>query len=643
MKAPAVTTALLPPKAARTAATDLRQELLRELGDDPAAADVLARWDRWGQDLLSGLDEVYVDPQLSHRLLHEIAMAHRARPQALRERDLQRLLRPDWFQASDAIGYAAYTERFAGDLPRAIEHIAYLQDLGVTYLHLMPLLQTRSGPNDGGYAVSDYDEVRSDLGTMDDLEELATHLHGAGISLTLDLVLNHVAREHRWAQAARMGDAHYRDYFWTFEDRALPDSYEHSLTEVFPQTAPGNFTWDPELNRWVWTTFNSYQWDLNWANPDVLCEFVQIILNLANRGVDCLRLDAIAFLWKRMGTNCQNQAEVHAITQILRAAAHIAAPALIFKAEAIVPPSEVVHYFGRGPHAGRVSDLAYHNSFMVQIWSALATRDARLMSVAMSRMSRIPTTTAWATYLRCHDDIGWAIEDRDCAALGWNGWAHRNFLCDFYTGQQDSSFAEGTVFEQHPVTGDRRINGTAASLCGVGREDQPLAVDRLLCAYTMVMGMGGVPLIFMGDEIALCNDADYANDPHHCDDNRWIHRPLMPWEVANEHGDFSGHEVYDRLRHLIAVRKDNESLHASIPTEVHATSVDAVTCFVRHHPAGDMTQVYNVADHAVSIPAWEIDQYAPGAAREVLSGEVVEPVDGMYHLAPYATLWLVRD
>jgi len=274
MKAPAVTTALLPPKAARTAATDLRQELLRELGDDPAAADVLARWDRWGQDLLSGLDEVYVDPQLSHRLLHEIAMAHRARPQALRERDLQRLLRPDWFQASDAIGYAAYTERFAGDLPRAIEHIAYLQDLGVTYLHLMPLLQTRSGPNDGGYAVSDYDEVHSDLGTMDDLEELATHLHGAGIRLTLDLVLNHVAREHRWAQAARMGDAHYRDYFWTFEDRALPDSYEHSLTEVFPQTAPGNFTWDPELNRWVWTTFNSYLWDLNWANPDVLCEFV---------------------------------------------------------------------------------------------------------------------------------------------------------------------------------------------------------------------------------------------------------------------------------------------------------------------------------------------------------------------------------
>ncbi len=372
------TTTSLPP-APRTAIADIRAQLERDLGDDPQAADVLARWDRWHRDLLDGLAEVYPDPTVPGRLIHEIATAHRARSLALRDRDRHRLLEPDWFQESTAVGYSAYTERFAGDLTRAIEHIGYLQELGVTYLHLMPLLQTRSGTNDGGYAVSDYDEVRSDLGTMDDLEEFATRLHSAGISLTLDLVLNHVAREHRWAQAARMGDTHYRDYFWTFEDRELPDAYEKTLVEVFPQTAPGNFTWDPELGRWAWTTFNSYQWDLNWSNPDVLCEFARIILNLANRGVDCLRLDAIAFLWKRLGTNCQNQPEVHAITQVLRTVVRIAAPSMIFKAEAIVPPSEVVSYLGRGSHAGRVSDLAYHNSFMVQIWSALATRDARLM------------------------------------------------------------------------------------------------------------------------------------------------------------------------------------------------------------------------------------------------------------------------
>ncbi len=642
MRVPAVTTTALPP-ATPASAWDLREDLKRELGDDPAGADVLARWDRWGPDLLSGLARVYDEPSVAARLVHQIAMAHRARPTALRDRDRARILAPDWFQRPDTVGYAAYTERFAGDLPHTIEHIAYLRDLGVTYLHLMPLLQTRSGANDGGYAVSDYDEVRSDLGTMDDLEELATRLHAGGISLTLDLVLNHVAREHRWAQAARDGDTHYRDYFWTFGDRELPDAFESTLTEVFPQTAPGSFTWDPQLQRWVWTTFNTYQWDLNWSNADVLCEFVQIILNLANRGVDCLRLDAIAFLWKRLGTNCQNQPEVHAITQALRAAARIAAPALIFKAEAIVPPSEVVSYFGRGEHAGRLSDLAYHNSFMVQIWSALATRDARLMATSMSTMKSIPTTAAWATYLRCHDDIGWAIDDADCARLGWNGWEHRNFLCDFYTGEHESSFAQGTVFEKHPVTGDRRINGTSASLCGMGRNDQPLAVDRLLCAYAMVMGLGGVPLIFMGDEIALCNDYGYANDPHHRDDNRWLHRPLMPWQVADEHGDFRGHAVYDRLRHLIDVRKHLPSLHASVATEVHTTSVDSVVCFVRHHPAGDLTQVYNVADHPVSVPAWEVDQHAPAADWDVLAGHRVATEDGYYQLGAYQTLWLARE
>ncbi len=219
---------------------------------------------------------------------------------------------------------------------------------------------------------------------------------------------------------------------------------------MFPDFAPGNFTWDDDVAGWVWTTFNSWQWDLNWANPDVLCEFVAIILNLANRGVDCLRLDAIAFIWKRLGTDCQNQPEVHAITQVLRAAARIAAPAVIFKAEAIVAPSQLVAYLGQGPRAGRVSDIAYHNSLMVQIWSALASRDARLMAVALGRFRDIPTTTGWATYLRCHDDIGWAIDDDDCAAIGWNGWAHRGFLSDFYVGDPSRLVRRGRGLPGEP-------------------------------------------------------------------------------------------------------------------------------------------------------------------------------------------------
>lgn len=634
---PAVTTLIHSAQAVTTSA--IRSDLLRELGDDVHAGDVLARWDRWGGDLLTGLGQVYSDPTLIARLIHQIAMAHRARSVPLRERDRQRLLQPDWFQKSDAIGYAAYTERFAGDLPHTIEHIGYLQDLGVTYLHLMPLLQTRPGPNDGGYAVMDYDEVRADLGTMDDLSELAMRLHDAGISLTLDLVLNHVAQEHRWARAARAGDVHYRDYFWTFGDRTMPNAYEQNLTEVFPQTSPGNFTWDPELGRWVWTTFNSYQWDLNWSNPDVLSEFVQIILNLANRGVDCLRLDAIAFLWKRLGTNCQNQPEVHAITQILRAVARIAAPSLIFKAEAIVPPTEVVSYLGRGKHAGRLSDLAYHNSLMVQIWSALATRDARLLAVAADRMAAIPTTAAWATYLRCHDDVGWAIEDCDTEALGWNGWAHRSFLCDFYTGQHQASFADGLVFELNPATGDRRINGTAASLAGIGRPAERFAVDRLLCGYAMVFGFGGLPLIFSGDEVALLNDPSYLREPEHTNDSRWVHRPRMPW--ADLEASPHAHEVFERVQRMIHVRKNTESLHASVATTVMPTSVNSVTCFVRKHPAGQMLQVYNVADYAVRVPAWEFEQKVPGARVDLLTGSMLTVTDGMVELPPYAALWLV--
>src|SRR5690606_3545218 len=132
---------------------------------------------------------------------------------------------------------------------------------------------------------------------------------------------------------------------------------------------------------------------------------------LANQGVEVLRLDAIAFLWKRMGTSCQNQPEVHQLTQALRAVSRIAAPAVIFKAEAIVGPNEVVDYLGRGRHRGKVSDLAYHNSLMVQVWSMLATRDSRLATQALGRFPPPPPSSAWVTYLRCHDDIGWAIDD----------------------------------------------------------------------------------------------------------------------------------------------------------------------------------------------------------------------------------------
>lgn len=623
-----------------------RDRLARQLQDDPMLPDVLARWDRWHEDLQRPCELLYPDTNVVARLIDIVAAGHLNRSEALRDRDRHRLLEPDWFQRSDAIGYVAYTDRFADNLPGVARRVEYLRDLGVTYLHLMPLLQPRPGNSDGGYAVMDYDSIRADLGTMADLATLATELHDAGIALTLDLVLNHVAYEHAWAQAARAGDQRYRDYFLTFPDRTVPDEYELSLRDVFPEFAPGNFSWDADLQSWVWTTFNTWQWDLNWANPDVLCEFARIVVNLSNHGVDCLRLDAIVYLWKRMGTGCVNQPEVHMITQVLRAVARIAAPSMIFKAEAIVGPPEVVTYLGVGEHAGKVSDLAYHNSFMVQIWSALATRDARLLAHAVNTLPNPPTTTAWATYLRCHDDIGWAITDEQATVMGWNGDSHRAFLSDFYIGEHPDSFAEGMTFQHNKSNGDRRVSGTAASLAGVGRADTPealrVAVDRLLCGYAMVLGFGGLPLLYMGDELALLNDENYADDPAHANDNRWTHRPKMPWDLVTNLGrpQSATARANAGLRRLLAARREHPSLHAAVPTRVEMSSRPEVALFVRHHPAGQMVQVYNVADYPVSLPWSEIERVVPGARFDVIAGQSVVDRDGQLDLHPYDVLWL---
>ena len=610
-----------------------------------ADPELQARYDRWSGDLIEGLSGIYDVDALLPRLHRIISEAHAARPADLRDRDRQRVLMPDWFQRPDQIGYVAYTDRFAGDLQGVRRRIDYLSDLHVTYLHLMPLLTPRSGPNDGGYAVADYRSVRPDLGTMDDLRALACDLHAAGISLTLDLVLNHVAEEHAWAVAARGGSARYRDYFYVYPDRTIPDQFERTLPEVFPAFAPGNFTWDDHLGGWVWTTFNSWQWDLNWTNPDVFCEFAETILFLANLGVDCLRLDAIAFIVKRMGTNCQNQPEVHLITQALRAITRIAAPATVFKAEAIVSPTDLVAYLGQGARAGKVSDLAYHNSLMVQIWSALAARDGRLLAAALSRFPAVPTTSAWGTYLRCHDDIGWAVEDADAAAVGWDGSGHRRFLSDFYTGDFAGSFARGAVFQPNELTGDRRISGTAASLAGVEAALESgsavaldTAIDRLLCGYAMVLGFGGIPLIYMGDEIALINDLDYAIVPEHAEDNRWMHRPTMPWGRLDS--DPIAMRVRARFRHLIETRLSLASLHASVTTAVRVTDDPAVVLFERRHAAGTLVQVYNVSERQAAVRITDLAATGITSPWDHLSQTCIADVGGWVRLPAYATLWL---
>jgi len=626
----------------------------KELADQPEHLRELfgLRLDRWWTDLDDGLRAVYRPQQVADlevRLVGLAAAAFRERDPELVTLDMQRTLDPAWFQDETMLGYAAYAERFAGDLSGISGKIDYLRELGVNYLHLMPLLRPRDGDSDGGYAVADYRQVRSDLGTMDDLRKLAADLRHTNISLVLDLVLNHVAAEHAWAKAAIAGDQHYRDYFYIYPDRTEPDRYEATLPEVFPDFAPGSFSYSNEMDGWVWTTFNTWQWDVNWTNPDVFAEYADIILFLANTGVQVLRLDAIAFVFKRLGTNCQNQPEVHAITQALRAVARIACPAVLFKAEAIVAPQDLVHYLGQGSHHGKVSDIAYHNSLMVQIWSMLASREATLAAHALRAIPPVPSTTTWVTYLRCHDDIGWAIDSADTAAVGLDGFSHQTFLSDYYSGEFPGTPARGLVFQANRATGDRRISGSAASLAGLEGVTTPADVDlvlgRLFLAHAIIMGWGGIPVIWMGDEIAMVNDPNWAAEPGHASDNRWAHRPRMDWARADRR--HAPHTVEGRvflgIKHLAQVRSSLPHLESTVAAEVPLLSDPGVLPVLRRHPLGPLLELFNVTDSWRPFPGWRLAELGLTGARDALSGNHIHPGDdGNVWLHPYGVRWLVQ-
>ena len=614
----------------------------------------LLRLQRHFQDLFDGIQSVYGHRDdfatFIERLILLMADQYIACPENLKQRQTESMIWPDWFQHESMVGYIAYADRFAGGLKGIESHIDYLTELGVTYLHLMPFLKPRAGENDGGYAVADYREVDPRIGDINDLESLTSQLRENGIRLVADLVINHVADDHDWARRAREGEQRYIDYFITFPDRQLPDQYERTLPEVFPATAPGNFTFVPAMNRWVWTTFNNYQWEVNWQNPEIFIEFTDIILFLANKGIEVFRLDAIAFIWKRMGTDCQNQLEVHSITRALRAMARITTPGIIFKAEAIVGPHQLMHYLGTGRFYGKVCDLAYHNSLMVQYWSSLASRDARLMTRALSRFPAKPANTAWASYIRCHDDIGWAISDEDAASLGWDGFAHRRFLSEFYSGKFPFSFARGGVFQENPVSGDRRISGTTASLAGLesglANKDEKavaLAIDRILLGHALIFGYDGIPLLYMGDELGYLSDYGFVDHPDHASDNRWLHRPKMDWKKAERRHDSGTIEnrIFRGIQRLVEVRRRASQMHAQIPVIVIDSGHPHVFTHLRPHPSGNLMCVYNFSEFPQTLGPDLFDAYRIFSPYDLISERVANAWDRLVHLGPYDRLWLV--
>jgi amylosucrase len=550
------------------------------------------------------------------------------RPADLKALDLARESNPEWFQSNQMLGGVCYVDLFAGNLAGIREKIPYFKELGLTYLHLMPLFKVPEGENDGGYAISSYREVDPDLGTMDELKLLAADLREQGISLVLDFVFNHTSDEHAWAQSAMEGDPDHLDYYRIYPDRQMPDAYEEHLREIFPDEHPGAFTFNKKINQWVWTTFHSYQWDLNYANPAVFISMAQEMLYLANAGVEILRLDAVAFTWKQLGTNCENLPEAHMLIKAYNAIARIAAPALLFKSEAIVHPDEVVKYIDP-----EECQLSYNPLLMALLWESLATRKVNLLSASMAKRFQIDPYCAWVNYVRCHDDIGWTFSDEDAAEKWINGFDHRRFLNAFYTGRFQGSFARGLPFQENPKTGDARISGTCASLAGLEKalkDETPteveLAIQRILLLHSVILTIGGIPLIYLNDEIGTLNDYNYRDDPAKAHDSRWVHRPVTNWDrvAKRQDRDTVQGKIFQNLKLLIDLRKSNPVFSGGV-MQVIDTGDESIFGYVRSAGSARVLALANFSEVKHTLPANLLRLYGLGYSFENLLTKTKAP------------------
>ena len=568
--------------------------------------------------------------------------AYEERPEFLKMMDRAREVVPDWYRGHDLVGMLMYVNAFAGTLQGVKEKLDYIVDCGVNYLHLMPLLESPKGRSDGGYAVSNFRKVQPELGTMEDLLALSEACHGRGIAVCLDFVMNHTSEDHAWAKRARAGEKEYQDRYFFFNDWSIPNLYEQTCPQVFPTTAPGNFSWCEEAKKVVMTTFYPYQWDLNYANPTVFNDMTDDMLNLCNHGVDIIRLDAVPYIWKELGTPCRNLKQVHTLVRIMRMVCEIVCPGTLLLGEVVMEPSKVVPYFGtvEKPEC----HLLYNVTTMASIWHTAATKDVRLLQHQMRQVCALPKQYTFLNYLRCHDDIGWGLDYPFLRWFGQEEVPHKKYLNDYLTGRIPGSPARGELYNDDPTLGDARLCGTTASLCGIETArksfdaaalSHAIGYDEMLHAFMFTLS--GVPVLYSGDEIAAENDYKYHDDPFKCEDSRYLHRGSLDWDKA-EQRNVPGtieNRIFTAIKRQEELRAAYKVFDDAADTWVIDTYNDHVLALGRYYQGEKLIALFNFADTDETARVYDPSMFTDLVTGEQRDADAITLPGGTY-------LWLYQ-
>ncbi|XME00930.1 alpha-amylase family glycosyl hydrolase [Lachnospiraceae bacterium C1.1] len=574
------------------------------------------------------------------RMLH---VCYKQRKAELKKRDKERMESDRWYKDGSLTGMMMYVNAFAGDLKGVEEHLDYIEECGVNYLHLMPLLESPAGKSDGGYAVADFRKVQPELGTMKDFEHLADKCHERGISICLDFVMNHTSEDHEWARRARNGEKEFQDRYFMFDNWDIPNEFEKTVPQVFPQTAPGNFTWYDDVKKVVMTTFYPYQWDLNYANPTVFNDMAENMFYLMNRGVDVIRLDAVPYIWKKLGTTCRNLAEVHTLVRIMHMACDIVAPGTLLLGEVVMEPSKVVPYFGTVDKPE--CHMLYNVTTMASTWNTVATHDVRLLKHQLGQVFALPRQYTFLNYLRCHDDIGWGLDYDFLKQFGVEEVQHKKFVNDYFTGRREGSDMRGELYNDDPRLGDARLCGTTASLCGVEaaeyernpyKLDRYLRLDEMLHAYMFTQS--GIPVLYSGDEIAQLNDYDYHRDELKWDDSRYIHRGNMNWDDVKLRRSPRTRQgrMFKSIKKLEKIRAEHRVFDGAADVWLVETYNDCVLGIGRYYKGEKLIALFNFSDYDQTAWINENEWYT-----DLMTGDS-RPARGV-GIPAYGFVWLLTE